>query len=43
MARFEANVAKCAGVVYRIKRAFDGEWFGEYPALPHIDYCDYLE
>ena len=25
--RFEANVAKCAVVVFRNERTFDGEWF----------------
>ena len=35
---FEANVIKCAIVVFRNENTFDGEWFWGNSALPHLDY-----
>ena len=34
--RFEANVAKSAAVDLRNEKTFDGEWFWENSALPHL-------
>ena len=39
---FEANVTKCAVVVFRNERSFNGEWFWENSALPHFEYYNYL-
>ena len=43
---FEANIAECAVVVYRNKRASDGELFFFFKGvgdsiLPPLDYCNY--
>ena len=35
---FEANVAKCAVVVFRNERTFDGKLFLGDSTLPHLDY-----
>ena len=35
---FEANVTKCAVVVFRNEKTFDGEWFWGNSALPHLDH-----
>ena len=40
--RFEASFTKCAVVVFRNEKSFDGEWFWGNSALPHLDYCNYL-
>ena len=39
---FEANVTKCAVVVFRNEKIFDGKSFGE-TALPQLDYYNYLK
>ena len=39
---FEANVTKCAAIVFRNKKIFDGERFWGKSALPHLDYYNYL-
>ena len=39
--RFKANVTKCAVVVLRNEKTFDGEWFCENSALPHLNYYNY--
>ena len=36
--RFEANVTKCAVVVFRNEKTFDGKWFWGNFALSHLDY-----
>ena len=40
--RFEANVTKCAVVVFRNEKTFDCKWFWGNSALPHLDYYNYL-
>ena len=40
--RFEANVIKCAIVVFRNEKTFDGELFWRNSALPHLDNYNYL-
>ena len=35
---FEAKVTKCAVVVFRNKKTFDGEWFWRNSALPYLEY-----
>ena len=39
---FEANVVKCAVVVFRNEKTFDVEWFWGSSDLPHLDYYNYL-
>ena len=40
--RFEANVAKCAVVVFRNEKKLDGTWtMGDF-VLPHLNYYTYL-
>ena len=33
---FEANVTKCAVVIFRNEKTFDGKWFWGNSALPHL-------
>ena len=40
--RFEANVAKCAVVVFRNEKELDGAWTWGDSVLPHLDYYTYL-
>ena len=40
--RFEANVTKCAVVVFRNENTYDGKWFWGNFALPHLDCYNYL-
>ena len=39
---FEANVTKCAVVLLRNEKIFDGEWIWGNFFLPHLDYYKYL-
>ena len=40
--RFEANVAKCAVVVFRNEKELDGAWTWGDSVLPHLNYYTYL-
>ena len=40
--RFEANVAKCAVVVFRNEKELDGTWTWGDSVLPHLNYYTYL-
>ena len=40
--RFEANVAKCAVVVFRNEKKLDGTWTWGDSVLPHLNYYTYL-
>ena len=40
--RFEANVAKCAVVVFRNEKELDGTWTWDDSVLPHLNYYTYL-
>ena len=40
--RFEANVAKCAVVVFRNEKELDGAWTWGDSVLPHINDYTYL-
>ena len=39
---FEANVAKCAVVVFRNEKELDGTWTWRNSVLPHLNYYTYL-
>ena len=39
--RFEANVAKCAVVVFRNEKKLDGTWTWGDSVLPHLNYYTY--
>ena len=38
---FEANVAKCAVVVFRNEKELDGAWTWGDSVLPHLNYYTY--
>ena len=40
--RFEANVAKCAVVVFRNEKELDGAWTWGDSVLPHLNYYTYF-
>ena len=40
--RFEADVAKCAVVVFRNEKELDGAWTWGNSVLPHLNYYTYL-